>query len=309
MRLRVVYLTVLTVLAMAAYPAARLCAETEQTQQIQQAQRIQQIQPSAPLTSPEERAELHAGPDWQQLAPHLPDPDTGSAAALETAGDVLAARRFPEDALDYYGYAMARGGNVSDLLNKMGVVRLELRQNELAREMFQRTVRVQKKDAAAWNNLGVTEFIAKEYVKAIDDYKRAMRLDSRSAVYHSNLGMAYFELKDLESARDQFAAATRLDPEIMQARPGGGISAHVLSTQNYSELCFEIAKVYAREHRAAPMRLWLAKASEGGFDVRGNMRSDTVLAPYLKDPEVKLLLANAASLHTRAVATTVQPNL
>ena len=93
------------------------------------------LQP-ARLTSDVERAALHNSSDWQLLEPHLPNPQTASAAQLETAGDVLRARRFPEDALDYYGYAMARGGNVSELLNKMGITRLELRQNDLARQMF-----------------------------------------------------------------------------------------------------------------------------------------------------------------------------
>ncbi len=111
-------------------------------------------QQPAPLTSADERAALHNGPDWALIAPHLPDPKTASAADLEMTGDVLRARRFPEDALDYYGYALQRGGDVSTLLNKMGIVRLELRQVDLARAMFLRTVCAHKKDATAWNNLG-----------------------------------------------------------------------------------------------------------------------------------------------------------
>ena len=81
-------------------------------------------QQQAPLTSADERAALHSSPDWALIQPHLPDPKTASAADLEMAGDVLRARRFPEDALDYYGYALQRGGDVSKLLNKMGIVRL-----------------------------------------------------------------------------------------------------------------------------------------------------------------------------------------
>src|ERR1700761_4705741 len=79
----------------------------------------------ARLTSDVERAALHNSTEWQILQPHLPNPKTASAQDLEIAADVLRARRFPEDALDYYGYAMARGGDVSELLNKMGITRLE----------------------------------------------------------------------------------------------------------------------------------------------------------------------------------------
>jgi Flp pilus assembly protein TadD len=266
-------------------------------------------QQQAPMTSPEERATLHAGVDWALIEPHLPDPKTATAARLELAGDVLRARRFPEDALDFYGYALARGGNVSDLLNKMGVVRLELRQNDLAREMFQRTVRARKNDAQAWNNLGVTEFTTKNYVRAISDYKRAAKLDRNSAVFHSNLAMAYFESKDMESARREFSTAIRLDPAIMQTRDNGGITAHVLGSQNYPELCFEMAKLFARNHNPAQARLWLARSSEGGYDVRAEMGQDTYLAPYLKDPEVKMMLLNSAQMRKRSVAASTAPSL
>ena len=58
-------------------------------------------------------AELeHQSPDWAAIEKHLPDPATASAKQLEMQGDILRARRFPEDALDYYGYALRRGANL-----------------------------------------------------------------------------------------------------------------------------------------------------------------------------------------------------
>lgn len=265
-----------------------------------------QASKQAPLTSPEERAALHRSSEWGIIAPHLPNADTGTAAQLETAADVLRARRFPEDALDYYGYAMARGGNVSELLNKMGVVRLELRQTELARQMFLRTVSVQKKNAVAWNNLGVTEYSMGNYRKAIEDYRRASKLDKKSAVYHSNLGMAYFEGKDMDSARGEFSQAIRLDPSILQgSAENGGTTAHVLGTANYGELCFQMAQLYAREGKIEAMRLWLAKAAEAGFDVRDQMSGSAVMARFRKDPEIVQMLANAAQLRGKNLAKNV----
>jgi len=273
------------------------------------AQATKEVQPHAQLTSPEERAALHRSSDWAVIAPHLPNPDTATAAQLELTADVLRARRFPEDALDYYGYAMARGGNISQLLNKMGVVRLELRQTALAHEMFLRTVRVEKRNASAWNNLGVTEYSVKRFAEAIDDYKRASKLDRRSAVYHSNLGMAYFENKDMESARKQFGLAIKLDPSILQGRrDGAGTVAHVLGTANYGELCFQMAQLYARDGKLDAMRLWLAKSAEAGYDVRAGMGSSPSLAVFRKDPEIVQMLSNAAQLRAKNVAKNVSPN-
>jgi tetratricopeptide (TPR) repeat protein len=254
------------------------------------------------MTSDAERASLHDGGDWQQIAPHLPDPATASADALETAGDVLRARRFPEDALDFYGYAMARGGNVSKLLNKMGVVRLELRQYDLAEQMFTRVVRADKRNAQAWNNLAATDFMMHHFGMAVANYRKAVSLDRGNAVYHSNLGLVYFEQKNNEDARRQFKIALQLDPNVMHNRDQGGQSAHVLASTDYPELCFEFARLAAKSGRLADMRLWLARASEGGYDIQEEMRSDVVMSGYLKDPEVAVLISNAREMRRRKVA-------
>jgi tetratricopeptide (TPR) repeat protein len=266
-------------------------------------------QQQAALTSPEERAALHNSPDWQLIAPHLPDPATATAAQLETAGDVLRARRFPEDALDYYGYALARGGDVSELLNKMGIVRLELHQTDLARALFLRTVRARKKDASAWNNLGVADYSAQEYHAAVSEYRRACKLNKRSAVFHSNLALAYFELGDVEEAREEFAQALRIDPSIMRSADGGGTTAHVIGSHNYPGLCLEMAKLYAEQHDLNGMLFWLAKGSDAGLDLRGAIRDNVQLSAYAKDPQVLLLVTNQQELHARTVAASKPPSL
>ena len=76
---------------------------------------------------------------------HLPDPATATAEQLETVADVLRARRFPEDALDYYMYALKRGGgNEVMLMNKIGVTQLELRHTGAARAYFQRAIEAEE---------------------------------------------------------------------------------------------------------------------------------------------------------------------
>lgn len=264
-------------------------------------------QQPAPLTSADERAALHNSPDWALIAPHLPDPKTASAADLEMAGDVLRARRFPEDALDYYGYAMQRGGDISTLFNKMGIVRLELHQVDLAHAMFLRTVREHKRDSVGWNNLGVTDYAMQDYRGAIDAYKHAVKLNRRSAVFHSNMGLAYFEKGDSDDARREFARALALDPSIMTGSDEGGTTAHILGSHNYAGMCLEMAKLFAREHDVNRMLYWLGKASDAGMDLRSAMREDSVLVLYEKDPRVLLLITNARELHARSVATAKPP--
>ena len=256
----------------------------------------------AQQTSDEERAVLHAGEEWQLIQPHLPSAETGTAAELETAADVLRARRFPEDALDYYQYAIARGGNVSTLLNKMGIVRLELRQYDLARQLFLRVARANKKNALAWNNLGATEFLTHNFRQAAGYYRKAISNDKHNAIFHANLGLVYFEDNKTEDARSEFAKASTIDPEIMQRHDTGGVSAHVLASNDYPKLCYEFARMAAMNGKLPDMRQWLARAVEGGFDVSGALHNDSVLKPYLKDPEVMLILSNAKLLRSKKVA-------
>lgn len=262
------------------------------------------LRAQAPAVNDEERVALHHSSDWLLLAPHLADPQVATAADLELTGDVLRARRFPEDALDYYGYAMARGGSVSKLLNKMGVVRLELGQYELSRQMFLRVVRSDKRNAQAWNNLGAVEFADKHYKQSIVDYRKAASLDRRSGVYRANLGLAYFETGNFEDAHEQFVVAMQLDPGVMSRRDSGGGAARVLAQNDYPRLCFEMAKLYAMRAQPAEVRLWLAKAHEAGFDLEEGLRKDATLGAYLKDPEVRLMMANTARMQKKNVAST-----
>jgi tetratricopeptide (TPR) repeat protein len=255
--------------------------------------------------SADPRAALHSSVDWQAIEPHLPDPQTATARQLELAADVLMARRFPEDALDYYGYALHNGGDVPRLLKKKGVVLLEMQQGVLARTLFVRCLQLSRKDAEAWNNLGATDYSLGDARGAVGEYKHALKLNRQSAVYHANLGMAYVELQEMGSARAQFAQAVRIDPTIMTRRESGGMTLRILQSQNFGGLCFEMARMYARQGDVATMKTWLQKASDRGLNLRPVMAEDAALRPWLKDPDVKVMLASSESFRKRTTAVNV----
>ncbi len=241
----------------------------------------------------------HEDPQWQMVRPHLPDPATATEQQLETVGDVLRARKFPEDALDYYTYALRRGGgNEVLLMNKLGVTQLDLRHTAAARAYFERATRLKKKDAVAWNNLGAVEYIDRRFATAISDYARAIKLNKTSAIYHSNLATALFEEKNYKSAREQFKLALQLDPDMAHHDGTGGLTAHLLSPEDHARYCFEMARLYAELGDETNMFHYLKMASEGGFDVMEEMRADNMMSPYRKDPRVILLVKNAHALRT-----------
>jgi tetratricopeptide (TPR) repeat protein len=172
-----------------------------------------------------------------------------------------------------------------------------MRNIELARAYFQRAVRLNRKDAEAWNNLGAVEYIDHTSQKALSDYKRAIKLDQRQAVYHANLATAYFDLKDFGGARRQMSAALKLDPKVFDHNlSDGGVVAHVLSSEDRARLAYEMAKIYARNGMEEQMLHSLAVASEAGMDVQREMHRDPALGRFELDPRVIVLVRNAAAL-------------
>jgi Flp pilus assembly protein TadD len=249
----------------------------------------------------------HEDPQWLLVQPHLPDPATASPQMLELAGDVLRARRFPEDALEYYNYALQKGGKESTLMNKLGVTELEMRNTVAARLYFERLVHLMRKDAQGWNNLGAVECIDGNFGRAIADYNRAIKLDKvrdkTSATYHSNLGAALIEQKDFKSARKQYEIALRMDPEMTDRGGSTGMTARMLSPEDHARYCYEMARLYAERKDDTNVLHYLTMASEAGFDVLTEMSSDKVLESYRKDPRVLLLVRNSQALRSgRAVA-------
>lgn len=239
----------------------------------------------------------HDDPQWDSVRQHLPDPATASPSALELQADLLRVRRFPEDALDFYGYALKRGGSTSLLMDKIGLTQLELRNIVLAQGYFRQAIKLNRRDAHAWNNLAATEYLERQYGAAVSDYKKAVKLEKDSPVFHANLSTAFFELKDYKKARREADEALRLDPLVFQHSSGSGIAAHVLSVEDRARFSFEMAKLYAEHGQEVEMLHSLAAASESGFDVAANITKDPALARYKDDPRVALLIMTATSLH------------
>ncbi|MEO6817937.1 MAG: tetratricopeptide repeat protein [Edaphobacter sp.] len=251
----------------------------------------------------------HEDPQWPLIQAHLPDPATATPEKLETAADVLRARRYPEDALDFYADALKRGANEVEILNKMGVTELEIGNHQVARAFFQRVVHLKRKNPDGWNNLGAVEYLEGQNESAISDYKKAIKLNKKSAPFHSNMGTAYFQRKDFDRARKEFDIALKIDPDLMVHRGGpGGITMRMLSPADHARFCYELARLYAQHGDIANMLHYLTTASEGGFDVLEAMRRDDLLEQYRKDPRVLLLVHNAEAIrsgHMPLTASTV----
>ena len=242
------------------------------------------------------RAARHATEEWSRVSPHLPDLNTAPTDKLIVAGDILRARRFPEDALEFYKQALQRGGDQALVLNRIGVTQLELQHLILAQINFKRVVKMQPKIADGWNNLGATEYLQRDYPRAIKDYKKAARLDDGKASYRSNLGTAYFEVKNYKKARQQFEAALALDPEVFTRVGTSGVTAHIMAPEDRARFFFEMARMSLSHGDDAGMLHWLEKASETGLDLRQAMSQDPDFAKFADDPRVTVFVHNGTAM-------------
>lgn len=245
----------------------------------------------------------HDDPQWESVSKHLPDPATASPSILEGQADLLRVRRFPEDALDFYKFALERGGNRNVLLNKIGLTELELRNAGLAEQYFRQAIKADRRGAPGWNNLAAVEYLQKRYLAAVSDYKHAVKLKKKDAVLHANLSSAYFELHDYKHARREAALAIKLDSNVFQNSGGLGIAAHVLSIEDRARYSFEMARLYAENGQMDEMLHMLSKSSEDGFDILGQMAKDSVLSKYRTDPRVVLIAENTKALFQKAAPT------
>ena len=239
----------------------------------------------------------HEDPQWKAAAAHLPDPTIAPASLLEQQADLLRVRKFPEDALEYYNYALKRGGRTAILLDKIGLTQLELRNVILAQAFFRQAIKADKKSPQGWNNLAATEYLERQYGAAVGDYKKAVKLDRHNAVYHANLSTAYFEAKNLKGARKEADEALKLDPLVFQHSSGAGVAAHILSVEDRARFAFEMAKLYAQHGQEAEMLHALGVACENGMNIAAAMAKEATLAKYRDDPRVALVIENAKELH------------
>jgi len=242
------------------------------------------------------RQREHLDPQWPEVQAHMPNPSTASADQMETAADVLRARRFYEDAIDYYRYAIKAGGEAWAIYNKIGITDIEVARYGDATLCFKRATALNKKSSESWNNLGVVAYLQHHYSAAIMGYKRDILLNPNVATFHSNLGTAYFEDKQFARANKEYTASLQIDPDIFEHHDVTGITAHLMQPDDHARFCFAMARIYALAHDEQNMLHYLAKAREAGYSIKQEMAGDRAFAPYRSDPRVIAVIKNQMPL-------------
>ena len=246
-----------------------------------------------------------------------PSPDA-SALELERRGDQLRGDKAFLDALDYLRAAALKNSKNPALLNKIGIVQLQLLRYSDARKSFEAAIRMDRSYADAHNNLGVDYYLqeaAKEAAKiragsvlsswtsgdfgrAIKEYRKAIKLQQDSASFYSNIGTAYFAQKDFDKAVASYARALELDPDVFEHSSRVGVAAQTSSPADRAEYFYLLARMYAKSGATDRSLRYLQRAMEDGYSDLNKVMKDEEFAAVRSDPRFSALMTHKPSAIT-----------
>jgi tetratricopeptide (TPR) repeat protein len=219
-------------------------------------------------------------------------PPEASAQELEHKGDLLRAEKDMLDALDYLRAAFRKNPNSALLLNKIGIVQLQLNHYPEAKKHFEASTRLDRTYADARNNLGVICYLSRDYNRAIKEYRKAIGLKEDSAAFYSNLGAAYFAKKDYTKAIPAYAKALELDPDVFEHTSRTGVAAQMSSPGDRAQYFYILARMYAKSGATDRSLSYLRRAMEEGYKDINKVFREEEFASVRKDPRFTALMTN-----------------
>jgi len=228
-------------------------------------------------------------PATQVMPPPIPD-GSASASVLEEQGDELRVQKRYLDAVDYYNVALHKQPSAL-LWNKIGMSYLLLQRPDQASKAFDHAIKIDKHDAAGYNNRGYVEQMKKKYDKAISYYKKAITLRADDAVFYYNMGSSYFGKHDYPDAAQQYKQAFAIDPNIFIRVSKTGIMAQATSPDDRAAFSFLVAKMYAQAGDNDHSLEYLRKAMENGYKHINDVYTEKEFATLRTDKRFDELMA------------------
>jgi tetratricopeptide (TPR) repeat protein len=210
--------------------------------------------------------------------------------ADETLGRTyLATKRYTEAAAVYERLLKANPRNPG-YANFAGIAWMQYGDMRMARNWFQRAIKIESRFADAYNNLGATYYSEKNFKRALQYYRRAVALQPGIAGYHTNVGYAYFSLKMPVEAEEAFRRALLMDPLIFQQNGRNGSVLQDRSVVNQGLFAFTMAKSYAGISDPLRCAAYLKRALDEGYKDIAKVYTDPDFAPMLTEPDVQAVL-------------------
>jgi tetratricopeptide (TPR) repeat protein len=101
--------------------------------------------------------------------------------------------------------------NYYDALTRLGLLGIELKKFDMARDSFSRAVAVNDRSFTAWYGLSYADFALNKISTAIPEAEKALELDKTSVDVYLLLGIMQRRLKDYSKAEKSLLQAKKLD--------------------------------------------------------------------------------------------------
>ena len=155
-------------------------------------------------------------------------------------GSVYFERGYMDQAEFFFQQALRDDPSSAEALYGLGSVYLQQQKTAIARQSFERAVRLHASYPGtlpkAWNNLGILAAREERIDEAIQDFERALQIDPNNVIALGNLGSAYRQDKRWTDAKSVLERALQLSPGDPSANYSlGMVFAHLNDTEHAYE--------------------------------------------------------------------------
>jgi tetratricopeptide (TPR) repeat protein len=206
----------------------------------------------------------------------------------EQIGDSLMAHRSYQAAIESYKNGPR---NSADLWNKMGVAYQLMFNTDEAGRCYQKSLKLNPKNAVAMNNLGTIYVSFKQFATAEHTYKKALKLNPKSALIEKNLGTALLAEHKYKKGWQAYQSALAIDPQIFETSNGVRVE-NPASVQDRGAMNYYMAKGCARAGMNSRAIEYLRMALNEGFISPKKIIADSEFAALRHDPAFQQMLAS-----------------
>jgi tetratricopeptide (TPR) repeat protein len=222
----------------------------------------------------------------QTPAPTL-TPSPLPTATPEEIGDSLMAHQRYQAAIAAFRQSPQ---NNADVWNKMGIANQMMFNMEEATRCYQRSLRMDPKQASVMNNLGTIYDSLKDYPSAERMYRKALKLEPKSPVILKNLGTSLLAQHKYKKGADAYQAALALDPQIFNRNANLRID-NPSSVQERGAMNYYMAQGCVRAGMTDCAVEYLRMALEEGFTNPKKISADSEFAGLRGVPAFEQLMA------------------
>ncbi len=208
---------------------------------------------------------------------------------VSTADSFRAAKNYT-DASRMLREAVRREPKDAAVINKLGIVELQLKDYQGAAGHFKKAIKLNPKYAEALNNLGAVYFLQNNMGGAERYYRKALAIDETRATYHVNLAATWERQNKLNLALAEYQRALELNPDALNTTSSYGAVAQLLTPEQRASRFFILAKVCALRGDIEGSLEYLRKAKEESYRDLRSVYKQQEFAKMWSDPRLAELV-------------------